>query len=48
MNCPSSAANNFVWMQVLQNTRALLKQRYQQVPQLSVGYQFDLNRPFIV
>ncbi|KAK1815974.1 hypothetical protein LTR12_009666 [Friedmanniomyces endolithicus] len=31
------------YMQVLQNTRQILKGRYQQVPQLSVGYQQDLN-----
>ena len=32
-------------IQVLQNTRAVLKNRYQQVPQLSVGLQMDLNQP---
>ncbi|TKA77890.1 hypothetical protein B0A55_03336 [Friedmanniomyces simplex] len=31
------------YMQVLQNTREILKGRYQQVPQLSVGYEQDLN-----
>ena len=32
-------------VQVLQNTRAALKNRYQQIPQLSVGLQMDLNQP---
>ncbi|KAK5136745.1 hypothetical protein LTR08_002041 [Meristemomyces frigidus] len=31
------------YIQVLQNTRKALKGKYQQVPQLSVGYQQDLN-----
>jgi len=34
------------YIQVLQNTRALLKQRYNQIPQLSVGYEMDLNQPY--
>lgn len=36
------------FVQILQNTRTLLKQNYNQVPQLSVGYQVDLNRPFVI
>ena len=39
---------NQTYIQVLQNTRGLLKQRYTQVPQLSVGYVMDLNLPFYV
>ncbi|KXT01407.1 hypothetical protein AC579_279 [Pseudocercospora musae] len=31
------------YIQVLQNTRQILRGRYQQVPQLSVGYEQDLN-----
>ena len=31
------------YLQVLQNTRRILKGRYTQVPQLSVGYEQDLN-----
>ncbi|EMC99506.1 hypothetical protein BAUCODRAFT_29851 [Baudoinia panamericana UAMH 10762] len=31
------------YIQVLQNTRQILKGRYQQIPQLSVGYEQDLN-----
>lgn len=31
------------YIQVLQNTRQILKGRYEQVPQLSVGYEQDLN-----
>ncbi|KAK6416480.1 hypothetical protein LTR81_010064 [Elasticomyces elasticus] len=31
------------YFQVLQNTREILKGRYQQIPQLSVGYEQDLN-----
>lgn len=34
---------NQSYIQVLQNTRQILKGRYQQVPQLSVGYEQDLN-----
>ncbi|KAK4549396.1 hypothetical protein LTR36_006393 [Oleoguttula mirabilis] len=34
---------NQSFIQVLQNTREILKGRYQQVPQLSVGYEQDLN-----
>jgi len=33
------------YVQVLQNTRGLLKNKYQQVPQLSVGIHMDLNQP---
>lgn len=31
------------YLQVLQNTRQILSGRYQQIPQLSVGYEQDLN-----
>ena len=31
------------YIQVLQNTRQILRGRYQQIPQLSVGYEQDLN-----
>lgn len=34
---------NQTYIQVLQNTRGLLKQRYTQIPQLSVGDVMDLN-----
>lgn len=33
-------------IQILQNTRALLQENYSQIPQLSCGYQFDLNNSF--
>lgn len=33
------------YLQVLQNTRQILAGRYSQVPQLSVGYEQDLNYP---
>lgn len=36
------------FIQVLQNTRQILRGRYQQIPQLSVGYEMDLNRPIAV
>jgi len=39
---------NQTYIQVLQNTRGLLKQRYTQIPQLSVGDMMDLNQPFYV
>ncbi|KAJ9655482.1 hypothetical protein H2198_005668 [Neophaeococcomyces mojaviensis] len=39
---------NISYVQLLQNTRELLQQNYSQVPQLSCGYSFDLNRPFRV
>ena len=32
-------------MQVLQNTRQTLAQRFQQIPQLSVGGLYNLNQP---
>ncbi|KIV79291.1 hypothetical protein PV11_06859 [Exophiala sideris] len=37
---------NISYVQILQNTRDLLQQRYSQIPQLSCGYRFDLNSPF--
>ncbi|KAI9879208.1 MAG: hypothetical protein M1830_009209 [Pleopsidium flavum] len=36
---------NQSYIEVLQNTRQLLKDKYQQVPQLSVGLEMDLNQP---
>ncbi|KIM78040.1 hypothetical protein PILCRDRAFT_824756 [Piloderma croceum F 1598] len=33
------------YVQILQRTRALLSPKYSQIPQLSVGGQFDLNQP---
>ena len=36
------------YLQVLQNTRGMLQQRYTQIPQLSVGYVMDLNEPFYI
>jgi hypothetical protein len=39
---------NQTYIQVLQNTRGLLRQRYTQIPQLSVGDLMDLNQPFYV
>jgi len=33
------------YVEILQRTRALLSQKYAQIPQLSVGAQFDLNQP---
>jgi len=36
------------YIDILTNSRALLKQQYSQIPQLSCGYQFDLNKPMKV
>ena len=36
---------NISYVQLLQNTRMLLRREYKQIPQLSVGFQFDLNYP---
>lgn len=33
-------------VKILQNTRALLQEHYSQIPQLSCGYQLNLNSPF--
>jgi len=35
---------NLSYLQILQNTRGLIRQRYSQVPQLSVGGEYDLNQ----
>jgi hypothetical protein len=35
-------------MQVLANTRQLIQQHYSQIPQLSVGGEYDLNQPVLV
>lgn len=32
------------YVNVLQNTRVALAQKYQQIPQLSVGGEYDLNQ----
>ncbi len=32
------------YVNVLQNTRVSLQQKYQQIPQLSVGGEYDLNQ----
>ncbi|RMZ80784.1 hypothetical protein DV737_g2868, partial [Chaetothyriales sp. CBS 132003] len=39
---------NYSYVRILQGTREILQQNYSQVPQLSCGYQFDLNRPMRV
>ncbi|RMD39256.1 hypothetical protein DV735_g5876, partial [Chaetothyriales sp. CBS 134920] len=39
---------NYSYVQILRGTRQILQQHYSQVPQLSCGYQFDLNRPMRV
>ena len=39
---------NQTYIQVLQNTRGLLKPRYTQIPQMSVGDLLDLNQAFYV
>lgn len=39
---------NLTYREVLQNTRGLLKGKYEQIPQLSLGYQMDLDVPFSV
>jgi len=39
---------NQTYIQVLQNTRRLLSERYSQVPQLSIGYQMNLNVPLML
>lgn len=35
-------------MQVLANARQLIQQHYSQIPQLSVGGEYDLNQPVSV
>jgi hypothetical protein len=42
----SSAALIPILMQILQNARALLQEHYSQIPQLSCGFQFNLDSPF--
>ncbi|KIW10552.1 hypothetical protein PV08_11516 [Exophiala spinifera] len=37
---------NISYVQILQNTRGLLQENYSQIPQLSCGFQVDLNSPF--
>jgi len=38
------ANNQQSYVNVLQNTRELLRQKYKQIPQLSVGGLYDLNQ----
>lgn len=35
-------------VQILESTRNLLQQNYSQIPRLSCGYPFDLNRPLVI
>jgi hypothetical protein len=44
----NSAQGNLSYLEILQNTRALLARKYAQIPQLSVGYEMDLNQQFTV
>jgi hypothetical protein len=39
---------NLTYLEVLQNTRGALKGKYDQIPQLSLGYEMDLNTPFSI
>ncbi|KAK5084437.1 hypothetical protein LTR05_005513 [Lithohypha guttulata] len=39
---------SFSFLQILESTRNLLQQNYSQIPQLSCGYPFDLNRPLVI
>ena len=43
LQCMKEFGPDQSYIQVLQNTRTILKGRYSQVPQLSVGYEQDLN-----
>jgi len=43
LECMRQKGPNQSYLQVLQSTRQILKGRYSQVPQLSVGYEQDLN-----
>lgn len=43
LECMKRGGVNQSYVQVLQNTRQILSDRYQQIPQLSVGYEQDLN-----
>lgn len=43
LECMKNFGPNQSYIQVLQNTRQILKGRYEQIPQLSVGYEQDLN-----
>lgn len=43
LECMKMYGPNQSYIQVLQNTRQILKGRYSQIPQLSVGYEQDLN-----
>ena len=38
----------YYFQQVLANTRYLIQQHYSQIPQLSVGGEYDLNQPVSV
>ncbi|KAK5464920.1 hypothetical protein LTS15_001483 [Exophiala xenobiotica] len=37
---------NISYVRILQNARALLQEHYSQIPQLSCGFQFNLDSPF--
>lgn len=39
---------NLTYLEILQNTRGALKGRYEQIPQLSLGYQMELDVPFSI
>lgn len=43
LECMKRYGTRQSYIQVLQNTRQILQGRYQQIPQLSVGYEQDLN-----
>jgi len=43
LECMKMYGPNQSYIQVLQNTRQILRSRYSQIPQLSVGYEQDLN-----
>jgi len=43
LECMKQYGPNQSYIQVLQNTRQILAGRYSQIPQLSVGYEQDLN-----
>ena len=43
LECMKRFGTRQSYIQVLQNTRQILRGKYQQIPQLSVGYEQDLN-----
>lgn len=46
--CVKCDRTDFICVQVLQNTRLSLANKYKQIPQLSVGGLYDLNQPVAV